>query len=186
MAAAAMAALGRAGCANMQGIDTQAQLRDAPSLGLAAPSESLSPAPDWWAALGDAQLNRLVAEALAGNPNLRVAAARVGKARAAQAIAEAAYAPQVTGAIDLNRQSFSSNYIYPAPLGGSTQTLGNLQINGGWELDFFRQARRRAERRHRAAARGQGRGRRRPHPAGRQRGARLHQMGAGERPIRGV
>ena len=137
MAAAAMAALWLAGCANMQGIDTQAQLRDAPSLGLAVPSESLTPAPDWWAALGDPQLNRLVAEALAGNPNLRVAAARVGKARAAQAIAEAAYAPQVTGAVDLNRQSFSSNYIYPPPLGGSTQTLGNLQINGGWELDFF-------------------------------------------------
>ena len=47
-----MAALWLAGCANMQGIDTQAQLRDAPSLGLAAPSESLTPAPDWWAALG--------------------------------------------------------------------------------------------------------------------------------------
>ena len=57
-----MAALWLAGCANMQGIDTQAQLRDAPSLGLAAPSESLTPAPDWWAALGDPQLNRLVAD----------------------------------------------------------------------------------------------------------------------------
>ena len=137
-AATVLAALWLAGCANMQGIDTTAQLRDAASLGLGAPAESLSPAPDWWKALGDPQLDRLVGEALAGNPNLRVAAARVGKARAAQAVAESAYAPQVNGAVDLNRQSFSSNYIYPPPLGGSTQTLGNLQINGGWELDFFR------------------------------------------------
>ena len=135
--ASTLAALWLAGCANMQGIDTTAQLKDAASLGLAAPAESLSPAPDWWVALGDPQLNQLVADALAGNPNLRVAAARVAKARAAQAVAESAYAPQVTGALDLNRQAFSSNYIYPAPLGGSTQTLGNLQINGGWELDFF-------------------------------------------------
>ncbi len=136
-AAAALAALVLAGCANMKGIDTTAQLRDASSLGLPAPAESLSPAPDWWVALGDPQLNRLVADALAGNPNLRVAAARVNKARAAQAIAEAAYAPQLNGQLDVNRQNFSSNYIYPAPLGGSTQTMGTLQINGGWELDFF-------------------------------------------------
>ena len=136
-AAAALAALLLAGCANMSGIETTAQLRDAAALGLPAPAEALSPAPDWWAALGDPQLDRLVNAALAGNPNLRVAAARVTKARAAQAIAEAAYAPQVNGQLDLNRQSFSSNYIYPPPLGGSTQTLGNLQINGGWEIDFF-------------------------------------------------
>ena len=135
--ASALAALGLAGCANMQGIDASAQLRDASSLGLAALAESLSPAPDWWTALGDPQLNRLVAEALAGNPNLRVAAARVNKARAAQAVAEATYAPQLNGQLDVNRQSFSSNYIYPPPLGGSTQTMGTLQINGGWELDFF-------------------------------------------------
>ena len=136
MAAAAMAALWLAGCANMQGIDTQAQLRDAPSLGLAVPSESLSPAPDWWAALGDAQLNRLVAEALAGNPNLRVAAARVGKARAAQAIAEAAYAPQVTGAIDLNRQSFSSNYIYPAPWAAPPRRWATCRSTAGGSWTF--------------------------------------------------
>ncbi|MBP7454005.1 MAG: efflux transporter outer membrane subunit [Ottowia sp.] len=136
-AACALLALWLAGCANLQGIDTTAQLRDAPSLGLPAPAESLSPAPDWWRALGDPQLDRLVGDALAGNPNLRVAAARVNKARAAQAVAESAYAPQLNGALDLNRQSFSSNYIYPAPLGGSVQTLGNLQLNGGWELDFF-------------------------------------------------
>ena len=136
-AAAALTAVVLAGCANMQGIDTTARLREAPDLGLGAPSESLSPASEWWAALGDPQLDRLVRDALSGNPNLRVAAARVNKARAAQAIAESAYAPQVNGTLDLNRQSFSSNYIYPPPLGGSVQSLGNLQINGGWELDFF-------------------------------------------------
>ena len=134
---AALAALWLAGCAHMQGIDTSARLRDAASLGLGAPAEWLSPAPAWWASLGDPQLDRLVDEALAGNPSLRVAAARVNKARAAQAIAESAYAPQVNGALDVNRQSFSANHIYPPPLGGSTQTLGNLQINGGWELDFL-------------------------------------------------
>ena len=86
-AAAALAALLLAGCANMSGIETTAQLRDAAALGLPAPAEALSPAPDWWAALGDPQLDRLVNAALAGNPNLRVAAARVTKARAAQAMA---------------------------------------------------------------------------------------------------
>lgn len=135
LSAVALAVL--AGCANMGGIQSQAQLVDAGALGLPPAAQDLSPATDWWTALGDPQLDRWVAQAQAGNPNLRVAAARVARARAAQEIAEAAYLPQVNGQFDVNRQSFSGNYIYPAPLGGSTRTLGTLQLNGGWELDFF-------------------------------------------------
>ncbi|MFT3777143.1 MAG: efflux transporter outer membrane subunit [Ottowia sp.] len=126
-----------AGCADTRGIRSSAQLTEPAALGLDAESPTIAPAQDWWTALGDAQLDRLVAEALARNPGLQVAAARVAKARAAEQVAAAALQPQVNGALDLNRQAFSGNYIYPAPLGGSTQNLGNLQINGGWELDFF-------------------------------------------------
>ena len=137
VAAAATLAL-LAACADTQGIRPQAQLTDAAALGLpASQGQSLAPAADWWTALGDPQLDRLVAQALAGNPNLRVAAARVAKARSAEVITKSAYYPQVNGSLDLNRQRFSENYIYPAPLGGSVQNLGTLQLNGGWELDFF-------------------------------------------------
>ena len=134
--AAALVLLALAGCADTQGIRPQARLTDAAALGLPA-GQDLAPAPDWWRALGDEQLDSLVLQALEGNPNLRVAAARVAKARAGELAARAASLPQVGGAADLNRQSFSSHYIYPPPLGGTVQTLANLQLNGGWELDFF-------------------------------------------------
>jgi len=144
--AAALAALALAGCADMGGISSQAKLRDASSLGLATPAEVPAVAPpgapagvdsQWWLAFGDAQLDRLVDQALAGNPNLQVARARLARAQAAISVAQAADKPQINGSLDLTRQKFSANYIYPSPLGGSIQETGTLQLNASWELDFF-------------------------------------------------
>lgn len=131
-----------AGCADMQGIGPHATLRGATELGLPERSASstsgeLGLTPHWWSSFGDPQLDRLVEDALAGNPGISAAAARVAKAQAGLALARSNDLPQVNGALDLNRQKFSSNHIYPAPLGGSTVNMGNLQANAGWELDFF-------------------------------------------------
>lgn len=129
-----------AGCADMAGIASQSKLRDADSLGLkAAPFSTGISAVDarWWAGFGDAQLDALVDEALAGSPNIAVARARLSRAQAAIATAESADRPQLNGALDATRQKFSSNYIYPAPLAGSIQEVGTLQLNGSWEIDFF-------------------------------------------------
>ena len=143
-AAAAVLVLALAGCADMSGIDSTAKLRDAESLGLqraVAQHEGTlaTNAVDarWWTGFGDAQLDALIDEALAGNPNLAVARARLVRAQSAIATAQAADKPQLNGALDASRQRFSSNYIYPAPLGGSIQELGTLQLNGSWEIDFF-------------------------------------------------
>ena len=131
-----------AGCADMAGIESHAKLRDADSLGLGTPAvatAAVTPGIDtrWWSAFQDAQLDALVDQGLEGNPNLQVARARLLRARAATAAAEAADKPQINGSLDLMRQKFSNNYIYPAPLGGSIQETGNLQLSGSWELDFF-------------------------------------------------
>jgi outer membrane protein TolC len=88
---------------------------------------------------------------VAGNPNLQVAQARLARAQASADIAGAALKPQVKGELDLNRQKFNSNYIYPAPLGGSTQNIGLLQLSASWELDFFGKNRSGARHRHRRA-----------------------------------
>ena len=145
--AAAALALVLAGCADMGSIASHAKLRDAESLGLTtAPATPAAPAvsaaaptidSQWWLAFGNAQLDSLIAQAIEGNPNLQVALARLARAQAAVSATEAADKPQINGSLDLTRQKFSGNYIYPRPLGGSVQESGALQLNGSWELDFF-------------------------------------------------
>ncbi|RZI74655.1 MAG: efflux transporter outer membrane subunit [Variovorax sp.] len=138
--AAAALALVLAGCADMGNPGANATLRNAASLGLAADPAALRASTvdsQWWLAFGDSQLNGLIDQAVQGNPNLQVAQARLARARASTELAEAAGKPQLNGALDLTRQKFSENYIYPSPLAGSIQETGMLQFNGSWELDFF-------------------------------------------------
>ncbi|MBX3608324.1 MAG: efflux transporter outer membrane subunit [Hydrogenophaga sp.] len=138
------AAMLLAGCASMQGVaPSTAQLRDAPSLGLNAAdpaqraAEVAPLAPNWWHALGDQQLDRLVEQALAGNPNLRIAQARVAKAMAAVDGVDSSSGPQLNGAFDATHQRFTAKGMIPAPLAGSVQDTATLQLNGSWEIDFF-------------------------------------------------
>jgi len=137
MTAVAIAAA-LAGCADMAGISSNAKLRDAASFHLPA-SEANALAVDsrWWSAFGDSQLDGLIDKAIAGNPNLQVAQARLVRAQSAVDSADSAGKPTLGGQLDLTRQRFSENYIYPSPLGGSVQNLGTLQLNGNWEIDFF-------------------------------------------------
>lgn len=133
-AAALMAA-----CASSSGIDTKAQRIDPASVGLASgPSDAATAVrAQWWRDLGDASLDALVERALAGNPTLGVAQARLDRATAAIAGQEADGGVKVGFSADTTRQHFSANSIYPAPLGGSTRTLANAQFAGSWEFDFF-------------------------------------------------
>lgn len=132
------AALLLAGCANMSGIEPQSTVRSAQSVGLDSPNApSFKPAPEWWRDFGDAQLDKLVAQALEGNPNLKVARARLARAQAVTEVANAATLPQLNGSIDVTRQKYSANGLYPPPLAGSTRDSGTLQLNANWELDFF-------------------------------------------------
>jgi NodT family efflux transporter outer membrane factor (OMF) lipoprotein len=130
------AALLLAGCANLAGIEPQAQLREPASLNLQADAQASVPT-QWWRGFGDAQLDRLVDQALADNPTLRVAQARLARARAASEVAGAALLPQVNGSFDATTQRYTENGMIPPPLAGSTSTSATLQLGASWELDFF-------------------------------------------------
>jgi len=142
--ALAIAALpGLTGCADMSGIASHAQMRDAASLGLPAtpPPGTLQvdaavPA-DWWRGFGDAQLNALIDRALAQSPNLKLAEARVARANAFTETARAATGPRLTGSLDVSRQLYSANGPYPPPLAGNTYNSGTARLTGSWEIDFF-------------------------------------------------
>lgn len=110
---------------------------------LAAPALGLSgtPAPtiaaDWWRGFGDPQLDRLVGDAVAGNPSLDAALARVAQARAVLATRDAENGPNVT--LDASEQvaRLSGRYTIPPPFAGSTRFIGSTAANLSWNLDLF-------------------------------------------------
>lgn len=130
------AALLLAGCANPGGIRPTHTLSDASAYG-ATPAQTPWPAARWWSEYGDTELDRLIDQALAGQPSLKTAQARLQLAQAAADAAGAAQMPRVDGSADLTRQRFSENGIFPPPLAGSTRWLNNAQLNASWELDLF-------------------------------------------------
>jgi NodT family efflux transporter outer membrane factor (OMF) lipoprotein len=133
-------ALSLSACANLAGITPQSSPRDAASLGLGAGPADQNVASidaDWWRAFGDDSLNRLIAQALASSPSLKLAQARLARAQAATGVADAASLPQVNAGLDATRQLFTQNGLIPPPLAGTIRETGTLQLSASWELDFF-------------------------------------------------
>jgi NodT family efflux transporter outer membrane factor (OMF) lipoprotein len=101
-AAISVLALALAACASSRGLAPQGQLTDTAtlqstrSLGDAALSPADWPASDWWRALGDPQLDALVAEGLQGSPSLAGADARLSQALAQAGASDAARKPSLS------------------------------------------------------------------------------------------
>ncbi|TFZ08825.1 efflux transporter outer membrane subunit [Ramlibacter humi] len=139
---ALVAALLLAGCASYSGIEPQSTARSAESIGLPQQQAQTAPpviaiAPDWWKQFNDPQLNALVDRAVQGSPSLKVAQARLSKANSVMEVARSATLPQAQGSLEIQRQRFNENGLYPPPLAGSVQDTGTLQVGASWEIDFF-------------------------------------------------
>ncbi|HYM34321.1 MAG TPA: efflux transporter outer membrane subunit [Steroidobacteraceae bacterium] len=96
------------------------------------------PSDSWWAQYGDAQLNALVDEALAGSPSLAAADARVRRALAVADGANAARLPQASINSSASEQKQSYNYLSPVaftPHGW--KDYGRATFDLSWELDFW-------------------------------------------------
>jgi len=124
------------GCATPTAAPPSAPLTQASQLGAAA---TTTPWPDarWWVRYGDATLDQLVDQALAGQPSLRVVQARIRVADAAVHAADAARAPHGALSADAIYQRFNENGIYPPPLAGSTRWTADVRAGVNWELDLF-------------------------------------------------
>ena len=109
--------------------------------------ESTAEAPTlehWWTAFNDPILDRLVARAVLGNLDLKVAAARILEARAARGIAASAGLPQVDvqGAYARSQRSeavppFKSATGAGSPFGSREQNAFEAGFDAAWEIDVF-------------------------------------------------
>lgn len=102
---------------------------------------SSAPAPQagaaWWNAYGDAQLDRLMQAALADNPSLAQALARVREAQAGADVARAHQLPSVSLDATEARQRFSRDDVIPPPFAGGVHSEGHTLLDFSWDLDFW-------------------------------------------------
>src|SRR5690606_38174301 len=128
--------LALAGCAWMSPSPGPAALWDAGRLEL-HDTDVVWPGTQWWRRYRDPQLDELVLQALAGNPSMTAAQARLAKANAAVRGTRAPLFPQADANYPLERRRLPENSIYQAPLAGSVSSDSRLALDFSYELDFW-------------------------------------------------
>ncbi|KRA33614.1 multidrug RND transporter [Rhodanobacter sp. Root627] len=138
LAAAAALTLALAGCASSGGLHPDGTPIDPATLkadhSLAHFSAAAWPSTDWWSALGDPQLDALIAEALQNNPDLGVADARARAAQAEAGVVDAARKPSVNGGASVAAAR------PPAALLGDKAHFGLAKYgyaSFNWDLDLW-------------------------------------------------
>ncbi len=105
--------------------------------------ESGSAQTKWWRLYNDPTLDMVVGDALAANTEVRVAVARLSRARANLQGASADRFPDADISADLNRQRQSANQVLP---GAERENTGvDLGLSVAYELDLFGRVRRNVE-----------------------------------------
>ncbi|HEY1926072.1 MAG TPA: efflux transporter outer membrane subunit [Caulobacteraceae bacterium] len=129
-----LAAVLLSGCAAIPHINPKEHALESATLGLEGPR--VAPEADWWRGLNDPQLDRIMGDALAGNPTLDVALARLRLAGAAVAVQHAGLLPQINIDGEESRERLSGAYIIPPPYAGTGRWVGSTQASLSWTLDF--------------------------------------------------
>jgi multidrug efflux system outer membrane protein len=100
----------------------------------------------WWGGFGDPALNRLIDEALRGNFDVRIAAARVDQFIGALSTTRSQFYPQIGYSLDASRNR--SSRVGQPPLGPGADpyyTLYQGALSAQWQIDLFGRIRRQSE-----------------------------------------
>ena len=140
-------------CITAPKLDPQQQTIPRDRLGLSTQASAPLSAQAWWTTFNDPQLDRLMEQALAANPTLAQAMARVREAQALSDMTRAGLAPSLSFNAQETRQRFSAHDVIPPPYAGTDRWQGREGLDLSWDIDFWgRQAALLEQARSRAAA----------------------------------
>lgn len=131
-----------AGCASTHGLAPQGRplqadgLQAKRSLADVRYSDAAFPSREWWKALGDPQLDALIAEALQGTPSLEAADARVRQAQAQARLVDEARKPDLSGSVQGAAVRLPET-LAPEPLGGEVSTSALVMLDFAWAPDLW-------------------------------------------------
>ncbi len=91
----------------------------------------------WWLTFHDEQLNGLISAAVASNPSLTAATARLREARARRLAAAADYYPQINARGAAQRSLASGNGRFSTGAGVDPGNLFDAAVDASWEIDVF-------------------------------------------------
>lgn len=140
--AVAALALALAACASSGGLQPQGRLLDVDALHSertlsdAVLGASGFPTHDWWRALGDAQLDALIAEGLSGHPSLDAADARLRQAEAQAGIARADRLPAVSASAGYTGLRLPESMV-GEDRGGHYAGSSRLTLNVSYGIDLW-------------------------------------------------
>jgi len=103
-----------------------------------AGAQSAWPAERWWKSYGDAQLDRLIGEGIAGSPDLAAAVARFRTAQGFAQQAGAALLPSVDGSASIDEQNQSQNVAGShGQVPSGWHATGTTVLSFNLDLDLF-------------------------------------------------
>ena len=120
-------------------VDLPAEWQGVPAQGVAAKGDR------WWTLYADPTLDRLIDEALAGNQDLVLAAARVDEARALLRIVDSQFVPAVDATAQRDRTRSSEVSPIPIPPSAIERNSYRAQLNVAYEVDLWGRIRRGSE-----------------------------------------
>lgn len=139
---AALLALFLPGCVSMSGIFASSQPKNANTLqaGKAisnVPHDMPWPNETWWKAYHDTQLDAFISQTITGNPNLRVAQARVALSQAYTDSMHAEMLPNIGADVSTGREHFTERQFIPPPWAGHSDWNNKATASLAYDLDLW-------------------------------------------------
>ncbi len=130
------------GCASLPDTAPHSRLLDPAGLKAGSAVAAVHPAAPWptrtwWQSYGDPQLDRLVAEATAGSPTLRMARTRITAAQFMAGATRSNLYPAIQADAHFMRERLTETQVFPPPLGGGTFWDNSATAGLAYDLDVW-------------------------------------------------